>query len=111
MGQLSSVPQTQPPTKYLPGLEVKHDSQVVPTTLEPQVRKVLYPAARFHHASICLTGLWVQLIPKGGKPLESIRCHWYFCWGALTVTLPFAGAWNVDSSQRPDAPSFVLAPT
>lgn len=56
--QLTRVSGTKPPANHLSGFEVKHDSQVMPPFLEPQVGEILHPSNRIDHVCVVHASLW-----------------------------------------------------
>ena len=104
------MPEPEFPTHNLSGFEVKHNRQVMPATLEPQIRKILHPTARVCHGGVAHAVLWTALIPEASKAFQGIGGSQYL--SRRTAAVAFLLGWtsNGDTSKRADAPRFVLAP-
>ena len=77
VGQLGAMVEAELPAEYLPRLETYHQRQVVPLSLKPDVRKVLYPTTRLGHPGVIHAILWPGFIPKHGVLLQAVCRGWY----------------------------------
>lgn len=108
--QLAAMPESQLPAHNLPGLEVEYHCEIVPAALEPQVRKVLYPATRIDHARVAHAVLRSALISVVRKTFQCIGCRYYLSGYATAVAFLLARTRYANTCKRPNTPSFVVTP-
>ena len=109
--QLARVPGAQRPANHLSGFEIQYHGQVIPLTAEPQVGKVLYPAARLRHAAVVHAVLGPCLIAEHSIALQNVRRSRNFCSTFFASTTLLAGHWDNNAGQTANAPGFLAVPT